>query len=504
MEEIMRVVSRVGRRMGTVRALHAASRVLIALGAFVCAAIVVDKLLFLQQAAWVSMMAAAGIAGAIAVVVIVRGWPVHHRTALEIDERLSLSERISTALAVREQETDFERAVVEDARAYARGIRVSETFPVTMDRAIYVVLALAAMSIALLHWMPQYDLLGRRERIALLAEEQETVQKEAKRMRRHIARIRERTKARRPRLVNEHLERMEEIIKQMEGGELTRGQALAKLSELAEAMKAAQKGMSKKSPIPKDLWRRGDLDLAKKLAEALSKGDFEKAKEELKKLAEKALSQELSPSDQAKLEREMKELAKALKQNPELAKALSQFSRALTEKDFRKLQAAADDLEMQVDELAQLAEEMSILKQLADAAKSGKSGLGEGVPSTSTYQDLYTPEYRGQAGAAQGQGTKPGQGAGMGNRGTGQGGTAEFAPEDVTFDVKKLKGDLRKGRVVGSFFSDGKQIKGDVKVQYAAEVRAAEAEAAEALQQEKIPRAYEEYIREYFHKMKTE
>lgn len=324
-------------------------------------------------------------------------------------------------------------------------------------------------------------------------------------MRRHVTRIRERTKARRPRLADDHLERMDEIIKAMEGGELTRGEALAKLSELAEAMKAAQKGMSKKSPIPKDLASKGNLDMAKKLAEALSKGDFEKAKEELRKLAEKAQSQELSPSERAKLEREMKELAKALPQNKDMAKALSQFSRALTEKDFRKLMKAAEDLEFQVDELAQMAEEMDILKELASAAKGGKSGLGEGVPSTSTYEGLYTPEYAGEAGQSQGQGTAgQGMGQGMGGPGTGQGGTAELDPEDVTFDVKKLKGDLRKGRVVGSFFSDGKQIKGNVKVQYADEVRAAEAEAAQALEQEKIPRAYEEYIRDYFHKMKTE
>ena len=505
MEEIMRVVSRVGRRMGTIRALHAGSRILIVLGAFVCAAIVCDKLLFLRQAAEISMLAAAGLAAAVAAALIVRKWPAHHNTALEIDARLNLAERISTALAVREQGSDFERAVVEDAGGYARNIRVSETFPITMDRAIYVVLALAAIAIAVLYWMPQYDLLGRRERLALLAEERESVQKEAKRMRQHIARIRERTDLRRPRLADEHLERMQQIVKQMEGGELTRAQALAKLSELGESMKAAQKGMSKKSPIPKDLGRRGDLDMTKKLAEALSKSDFETAKEELRRLAEKAGSQELSASERAKLEREMKELAKALEQNEELAKALSQFSRALTEKDFRKLQEAMEGLDLQVDELAQLAEEMGILKELADAAKSCKGCLGEGVPSTSTYEGLYTPEYTGRQGASQCQGAGgQGMGPGMGGPGTGEGGVAEFAPEDVTFDVKRLKGDLRKGRVVGSFFSDGKQVKGDVKVQYAEEVRAAEAEAAQALEQEKIPRAYEEYIRDYFHKMKTE
>ena len=59
-------------------------------------------------------------------------------------------------------------------------------------------------------------------------------------------------------------------------------------------------------------------------------------------------------------------------------------------------------------------------------------------------------------------------------------------------------------RMVGSFFVDGKQLKGEAKIAYSEAVEAAGNEAAEALERERIPRVYEDYVREYFHRMKTD
>jgi hypothetical protein len=61
-----------------------------------------------------------------------------------------------------------------------------------------------------------------------------------------------------------------------------------------------------------------------------------------------------------------------------------------------------------------------------------------------------------------------------------------------------VRGQLGKGVIVGSWFTKGEPPKGQAFAEYA-EVRAAfEAEALEALQKQKVPAEYKEYVRDYF------
>ena len=504
MDEVRQVVERAARRLGWVRAGRIITTTLVVFMAFACIVILCDKVFFFPQAACWTLAGGAAALAVVTAVTLARGWPTRLSAALEIDERLRLSERVSSALAVARADDDFARAVKEDARAYARGISIARTFPLTMDRRVYTAFLLAAIAVAILGWMPQWDVLHRKERLELARKEQQAVETEAKRMRREIARIQRRTGEKRPQRLREQLERMEEVVRLMEHGKLTRAEALARLSDLAQSMREAQKGLARRSILPATWTTPSDLKMTRKAADALRRQDFEGMKKHLRDLGERAASQDLSPSERAQLERELRNLAQGLGENEALSKALSKFASALSEKDFHQLQEAMKDLDFSADQLAQAAEEMEIMKQMADACRNGKNALGSGVPKTSTYSGIYTPEQMGSGQCqGQGQGQGAGQGPGMGGPGMGQGGVAQIDPEDVTFEVKKLKGQIQSGRVVGSFFSDGKQIKGDVKVEYVEEVEAAEAEAAQALEQEKIPRAYEDYVRDYFHQMKS-
>jgi len=144
-----------------------------------------------------------------------------------------------------------------------------------------------------------------------------------------------------------------------------------------------------------------------------------------------------------------------------------------------------------MDELADMMEQLDVLSACAGMCKGGGCGLGNRL-ATWNGAGIYS------------QGNQRGLGRGMGGPGIGAGGVAPVTPEDVKFQTHKLKGEIQKGRVVGSFFTDGKALRGEAKVAYQEAVEAAEADMARAMEQEEIPRPYEEYVREYFHSMKAE
>ncbi len=88
--------------------------------------------------------------------------------------------------------------------------------------------------------------------------------------------------------------------------------------------------------------------------------------------------------------------------------------------------------------------------------------------------------------------------------GIGRGGIAPVEPGEVAFDPTKIKGQVRPGRVVGSYFVGGTQLKGEARAEYQETVTVAAREAADAIQKEEIPRAYKDYVRDYFEEMRKE
>lgn len=59
----------------------------------------------------------------------------------------------------------------------------------------------------------------------------------------------------------------------------------------------------------------------------------------------------------------------------------------------------------------------------------------------------------------------------------------------------------KKGRVVGSFFVEGMQVRGESQVEFEDAVLSASEEESEALEKTKIPRKYRKYVRDYFDMM---
>ena len=86
----------------------------------------------------------------------------------------------------------------------------------------------------------------------------------------------------------------------------------------------------------------------------------------------------------------------------------------------------------------------------------------------------------------------------MGQMGIGRGGQAKMEQTDVAFKTERGKVHTGKGAIVGQFLVDGEQVKGEAKTNLVEVVSAAEREASDRINRDRIPRQYRKAVRSYF------
>ncbi len=92
----------------------------------------------------------------------------------------------------------------------------------------------------------------------------------------------------------------------------------------------------------------------------------------------------------------------------------------------------------------------------------------------------------------------------MGDRGIGQGGKAKENPSDTGFDKSRVKSQLGKGKMVGSWFSKGEPPSGKALTEYSEAQQSSSEEAKDALSKQKVPAEYQNYVREYFDSIRVQ
>ena len=86
----------------------------------------------------------------------------------------------------------------------------------------------------------------------------------------------------------------------------------------------------------------------------------------------------------------------------------------------------------------------------------------------------------------------------MGKMGQGRGGRAGEEKTDFAFKTERGKVHTGKGAIVGQFLVDGEQVKGDAKSTLVEVVSAAEREASDRINRDRIPRQYHKAVKAYF------
>ncbi len=276
---------------------------------------------------------------------------------------------------------------------------------------------------------------------------------------------------------------------------------LEKMQQMAEAMTQLQEQMAR---------------MGKDLAEQLKLGQANAAIDTLKTMQEQLKQSNLSKEEMARL---MEELKNSLKPAGDYGKVAEKLAKAMGQSKSGKNGEAAESLAAAAKELEEMLGQMGDMESLMaslEALKMAQMCIGNG-------------QSFGQCRGG-GSGWKPGGKMGKGGFGTwadengwttipqmselwenGED-TRNLAAKGITdrgdgdlvdgLNPDKVRGQMSPGGQMPSITLKGVSIKGQSKVDYSQAIATAQSDAQSALGDEKVPRAYQGAVRDYFDDLK--
>jgi len=532
MEELKKQVRRAQWWLGVQRFLGALGwclfgTLLVALGL-----IVVDKFRPLGVEAWVWPAGAAGLGllAAAAWALFTGRGPID--AAIEIDRRFGLKERVSSSLAMSDQQRTSEIgvALVDDAIDRVGRIEVREHFGVSGGRQLLLPLipAVAALLVALLvnpatqQAEGKTDLEAAKKQIETvtkslqmgLAEQRQKAQKEGlEKAQKLLLELQRQLDQPDPKLAEDKKEKM------------------IQLSDLKKQIEQRSRELGGAEAVQKQLEQLKDIEKgpADKLLEALSQGNFKKAKEALDKLKNDLANGKLSDKDLKdlanqieKMQQNVEKLANAHREAvKDMEKRIAELRQEGKADEANKLEEQLMKLQAQLPQMTQLQKMADKLNKCGQCMKAGQvteaaaalqqfegdlKDLQQQLQEFKLMQDALEQLAQAQqqmmcpmcGGAGCKNCGKPGMGMGEG-RGTGPRPLEEG--DASTYDTRaRTKANPGAADVVGRV--EGPNEKGDASVQWSPEASSGIGQEADPLTDLRIPRKHREHSRDYFDRVR--
>ena len=248
-------------------------------------------------------------------------WTLVRRTSLRdasiaTDLKTSLRERLSTALLLGRPKSAMEAAVVADAERHALLLRAHTVFPMPVWRELYVmpvpillIVALATLPDFLSLWHNPKQNPNER---ALPTQAQADLARHLEEFRRQLEEV---TTTTLPATQRDLAASMENLFKDLQSERMTESDARKRLSSMSDRLAEQRQALENQVARVRNLDQFRTNEATQPLADALAKGNFEAAQAELKKIAEKLQSGDLSDAERQKLAEELKRLAQAMQRN---------------------------------------------------------------------------------------------------------------------------------------------------------------------------------------------
>jgi hypothetical protein len=329
--------------------------------------------------------------------------------------------------------------------------------------------------------------------------------------------------------------------------------ALVKLNDVKKQLEDRQKELGSAEELKKQLSKLKDVDngAASQLAEAMADGDFEKAKNIVKELAEKLKNGKLSDVDQQKLANDLdalaKELHKMVQKHEQAKKDLEQkIQQAQQDGDLEQAAKLQEQLEKIQDQEKQLQKLQELATKLGQCAECMKQGNNQGK------QGQKNPQQSAQQGsnqAAQAKMADAGESledlieqmeqmeqemqelealedmaAEIGNckngindcqkmgdkvvqgdwaQGAGKGFGKRDKKENETGSYQsRVKGKLQQGETVVTGHADGDNLSGKSVTEARELVKNSMSKKSDPLENQKLPRAQREHVKQYFENLR--
>ena len=468
--------------------------------------------------------------------------------AIEIDRRFGLKERVSSSLALSDDQrvTKVGRALLEDAQHSVGRLDVTERFGVSASRGMLLPLFPALFAFLLAFAVSERGINQQVAANAQAAQQKKQVKKSSDSLRKKVA-------AQRKQLSEKGLKDAEAVLKELDQGlrdlnkktDGDRKKAMIKLNNLADKLQDRKKQLGGADQLRRQLNKLKDLKQgpADKLAKALKRGKFQDALKEIEKLQQQLKDGKLDEAGQKQLadqlqqmKQKLQEVAQAHKQAAEdLQQQIDKARQKGDQAAASKLQDALDKLRQQMPQMDKLSRMAEKLGNAAQAMKEGQTGqaqqaleqlaadldqlqneMDEMEALDSTLDEIRMAKNAMKCGQCGGGGCGQCQGPGLGDQpgqgdqgGKGQGGDGLGAgegghgtrPENKTkssFYDSRVKGKVGPGRSVLGGLADGPNAKGPVRDAIQADFSSQDSGPADPLSGQRLPKSHQRHVEEYF------
>ncbi|MCH2183622.1 MAG: hypothetical protein MK108_16610 [Mariniblastus sp.] len=514
---------------------------------------------------WVGGGLAAGLL--VAIVWVLLGRQSHLSTAVEVDQRFKLKERLSSALSLtdRELESEAGQALVQDAQKRAETLDVREQFRWHPTWKALLPLAPVVLLLSLM-FIPNASAMASPAPTANDVENQSQVAVEEARKK-----LKKKLEEMQAKGLKDSKLDIDALTKKIDNlsTEPTKEKrdALVKLNDIKKQLDERRKELGDSQSIKDQLQKMKEVSQgpAKKLTDALSEGEFDEAQKAIKDLVEKLKKGELNQIEQKKLAKDLQAMADQLKKmaeanekkKAELQKKIDEAAQNGDMQKAAKLQQKLDQLKQQDKQMETMKKMAQNLKECAECmnpgqgkqgqgkqgeGKQGQGKQGEGKQGESPseqggqnaqakmqdaaqsledlaeqlqkmqqemdqLQDLeeMMEEIEAAKNQCQGQPGQPGQPKWQDwAQGKGPGGGKRDRQEEDTGTYKsRVKGKLQKGETVVTGNADGDNISGKTASQARELVEASLNKKSDPLENQKLPRSQREHVQQYFNKLRT-
>jgi hypothetical protein len=475
---------------------------------------------------------------------VVIAWLVRRsalEAAMEIDRRFGLKERVASSLSLHPEELQSEagQALVEDAVRRVSRIDVPERFGFSFHwRALLPAVTAAAVFVLAILPNAQFD---PSQASASTVGDAQQVKNAVEGLKKKVVEQRKKAEAESGlKDAAEMFKKLEDAVDEMAKSEKAdRKQAMIKLNDLAkelqrrkeqlggaEQMRDQMKGLKNLSQGPAD-----------KIAQAMKEGNFQKAINEVKNLEEKLKNDELTEAEKKELMEQLSQMEKKLQDMVDAhERAKQELAERIKQAEKAGDQAAAGQMQQQLEKLQQRDKQMSQMQQMANKLSQANQAMQQGDMQQAAAQlgemskglqemqselaqletldemldqiadakdSMNCDSCKGMgcemcSGMGQGQGNMFDELAGMGlGEGQGRGDRPEERTDTSTYD-SQVRDKPKPGEAVRVGDADGPNVAGASRVDEAAPLTFSLAEDSDPLADQRLPKAQREHAKEYF------
>lgn len=513
-------------------------------------AVAVPALRFMEidYDAWTTNWIAGGIAAAVATA-IAYGFitaPTRQSVAAEIDRRFELRERVSSSMALKESDraTDFGLALVADAEKRSGQLAVAERFPLRPNRLGWLPLSIVPVLAIVLMLVEPMNRSVASSTAKVDPTEVEQVKTAATQLKKRIEQQKRKADAEGLKEASEMYEKMAAKLDKITAKpNMDRKDAMIAMNDLKKQLEERREQLGSSEQMRRALTQMKGLESGpgEKVAKSIEKGEFGKAEQMVKDLADKIRDGKLSEQDKEKLKKQVEQMSKAMakaaeeheQKKEELKQQIEKAKQEGRGDDAAKMQQELNQAEQKDAQMQQMSKMAEAMNQAAKAMEQGKGDeaadamqdmadqLGEMSDEMAELEDLEASldqlsqsknqmrcEKCGGGGCKSCQGNQQfgfgngqGEGDGMG-QGNGAGDRPEEETDTNTYDTQ-VRGDVKKGKAIIAGFADGPNRKGISREDVKAAIESTLSEEADPTENQTLPRTEQEHTRQYFDRLRT-